>query len=106
MITEFGQSHHLVNVQLDPPLTQSNYISIMQVCVVSPRYRMWQRYVYTTVEDLLLLLSTHFLDPCLLGESDHTASGPPASLSFHLASSSIIPAGSVHKSRGANVVRM
>ena len=29
----------------------------------------------------MLLLSTHSLDPCLWGESDHPASGPPASLS-------------------------
>ena len=43
----------------------------------------------------LLLLSTHSLDLCLWGESDHPASGPPASLSLHL---------SVHKSRGDNVV--
>ena len=40
------------------------------------------------------------------GEPDHPVSGPPASLSLHLASSSIIPAGSVHKSRGDNVMRM
>ena len=49
-----------------------------------------------------LLLSTHSLDPCLRGggvESNHTASGLPAS-------TSITPAGSVHKSRGDNVVRM
>ena len=39
-------------------------------------------------------------------ESDHPAFGSPASLSNHLASSSITPAGSVHKSRGDNVVRM
>ena len=40
------------------------------------------------------------------GESDHPAFGPPASLSLHLASSSITPAGSVHKSRGDSVVRI
>ena len=34
-----------------------------------------------------------------MGEYDHPAFGPPAS-------SSIIPAGSVHKSRGDSVVRM
>ena len=39
-------------------------------------------------------------------ESDHPAFSPPASLSLHLASSSITPAGSVHNSRGDNVVRM
>ena len=39
-------------------------------------------------------------------ESDHRAFGPPASLSIHLASSSITPAGSVHKSRDDNVVHM
>ena len=40
------------------------------------------------------------------GETDHPAFGPPASLSLHLASSSITPAGFVHKSRGDSVVRM
>ena len=54
----------------------------------------------------MLLLSGHSLDPCLWGESDHPNVGPPASLSLHLASSSITPAGSVHKSSGDNVVRM
>ena len=54
----------------------------------------------------MLLLSTHYLDPCLWEESDHPAVGPPARLSLHLASSSITPAGSVHKSRGDSVVRM
>ena len=51
-------------------------------------------------------MSTHSLDPCLWGESDHPAFGPPASISLHLASNSITPAGSVHKSRGDSVVRM
>ena len=32
--------------------------------------------------------------------------GPPASFSVHLASSAVTSAGSVHKSRGDNVVRM
>ena len=41
-----------------------------------------------------------------MGESDHPAFGPPASLSLHLTSSSITPAGSVHKSRGDNMVCM
>ena len=41
-----------------------------------------------------------------MGESDHPDFGPPASLSVHLASISITPAGSVHKSRGDDVVRM
>ena len=40
------------------------------------------------------------------GESDVPACGPPASFSVHLASSTVTPAGSVHKSRGDNVVRM
>ena len=53
-----------------------------------------------------MLLSTYSLDPCLCGESDHPAFGPPDSLSLYLASSSITPAGSVHKSRGDIVVRM
>ena len=40
------------------------------------------------------------------GGTDHPAFGSPASLSLHLASSSITPAGSVHKSKGDCVVRM
>ena len=40
------------------------------------------------------------------GESDVPACGPLASFSVHLASSAVTPAGSVHKSRGDNVVRM
>ena len=53
-----------------------------------------------------LVLSTHSLDPFLWGESDHPAFGPPTSISLHLASNSITPAGSVHKSRGDSVVHM
>ena len=40
------------------------------------------------------------------GEFDHPSFGPPASLCLHQGSSSITPAGSVHKSIGNNVVRM
>ena len=40
------------------------------------------------------------------GESDVPACGPPASFSVHLASSAVTTAGSIHKSRGDNVVRM
>ena len=54
----------------------------------------------------MLLLSTNSHDPCWWGESDVPARGPPASFSVHLASSAVTPAGSVHKSRGDNVVRM
>ena len=50
-------------------------------------------------------MSTHSLDPCLWGDSDHPSFGPPASISLYLASNSITPAGSVHKSRGDSVVR-
>ena len=49
----------------------------------------------------MLFLSTHSL--VCGGESYRPASGPPASLSLHLASSSTIPAGSVNISRGDNV---
>ena len=42
----------------------------------------------------------------LASESDVPACGPPASFSVHLASSALTPAGSVHKSRGDNVVRI
>ena len=55
---------------------------------------------------VVVVVSTHSIDPCLWGESDHPAFGPPASISLHLASSSITSAGSVHKSRGDSVVRM
>ena len=41
-----------------------------------------------------------------MGESDVPACGPPARFSVHLTNSAITPAGSVHKSRGDNVVRM
>ena len=40
------------------------------------------------------------------GESDVPACGPPASFSVLLVSSEVTPAGSVHKSKGDNVVRM
>ena len=40
------------------------------------------------------------------GVSDVPACGPPASFSVHLASSAVTPAGSIHKSRGNNMVRM
>ena len=40
------------------------------------------------------------------GESDLPAWGPPASVSILMASSSVTPAGSVHKSKADNVVRM
>ena len=62
--------------------------------------------VWSLGELLLLLLSTHSHDPCQWGESDVPACGPPASFSGHLASSAVTPAGSVHKSRGDNVVHM
>ena len=52
------------------------------------------------------LLFTHSHDPCWWVESDVPACGPPASFSVHLASSAVTPVGSVHKSRGDNVVRM
>ena len=53
-----------------------------------------------------LLLSTYFLEPCLWGYLDDPDFGPPASVFLHLARSSITPAGSVHTSRGDNVVGM
>ena len=52
-------------------------------------------------------MSPYSIDPFLWGgASDHPAFGPPASISLHLASNSITPAGSVHNSRGDSVVRM
>ena len=55
---------------------------------------------------LLLCLPTPLTLVCGGGESDHHAFGPPVSLFLHLASSSITPTGSVHKSRGDSVVHM
>ena len=55
------------------------------------------------------VVSTNSLDPCLWGGGGgphQHVFGPPASLPLHPASSSITPAGSVHKSKGDNVVRM
>ena len=65
-------------------------------------------YQYSNITRMkwLLLLSTHSIDPCLWGECDHPPFGPPASISLHLASSSITPAGSVQNSMGDSVVRM
>ena len=40
------------------------------------------------------------------GVSNVPTCGPPASFYVHLASSAVTPAGSVHKSKGDNVVRM
>ena len=40
------------------------------------------------------------------GGADVPACGPPASFSVHMASSAVTPAGSVHQSRGDNVVHM
>ena len=55
---------------------------------------------------ILVVVFTHSLDPCLWGESDHPAFGLPASISLHLASNSVTPAGPVHKSRGDSVVQL
>ena len=57
---------------------------------------------------MVLLLSTHSLNPFCGGggEFDPPVFGPPASLSLHLASSSITPPGSVHKSKSGCVARM
>ena len=61
---------------------------------------------FDTINIHFVVVSTHSLDPCLWGESDHPAFGPPVSISLHMAINSITPARSVHKSRGDSVVRM
>ena len=60
------------------------------------------------VHPMFLLLSPHSRVPLLVGgvRCSRPACGPPASISVHLASSTVTPAGSVHKSRGDNVVHM
>ena len=40
------------------------------------------------------------------GDSDHPAFGPSARLSLHLVNSSIIPGGSIHKSRDDKEIRI
>ena len=55
---------------------------------------------------VVVAVSTHSLDPCLWGGSPITPFGAPASISLHLASSYITPAGSVDKSKDDSVVRM
>ena len=57
-------------------------------------------FTFVLILALLLCLPTPLTLVCGGGESDHPAFGPPASLSLHLTSSFITPAGSVHKSRG------
>ena len=44
--------------------------------------------------------------PLLVGDCNLPSCGSPASLSVHLTSSAVTPAGSVHKSMSDNVVRM
>ena len=53
----------------------------------------------------------HFWGCCCLptamwGETDLSICGPPASFSVHPVSSAVTPVGSVHKSRGDNVMHM
>ena len=48
---------------------------------------------FIIVPGMLVLLATHFHDPCYLGESDVPACGPPASFSVHLASSAVYSGG-------------
>ena len=70
------------------------YFFRINVCGATP-HSIYQNYI--------VVVYTHSLDPCLWGDP---AFGPPASLSIHLARRSITPAGSVHKSRRDNVLRM
>ena len=61
-------------------------------------------YVYEQNMVAVVVSSTHSHDPCYWGETDLPACGPPASFSVQLASKAVTPVGSVHKSRGDNVV--
>ena len=61
------------------------------------------RFIDIYWQTLLLCLPTTLT---LVLESDHPVFSPPASISLHLASNSITPAGFVHKSKGDSVVRM
>ena len=97
---EHTSLHHVLSYSLDLIRIDCE-IPTLQVntCIFFLRQKDYVTYI-------IVVVSTHSLDPCLFGESDHPAFGPPASLSLHLASSSITPAGSVHKSMGDSVVRM
>ena len=54
----------------------------------------------------MLLLSTHSHDTSKWGSRSSLRLWSTSHLSVHLAISAVTPAGSVHKSRGDNVVRM
>ena len=84
-----------------------------QIIQLSTEYIMKQ--LTTITQSVYLLVLVMCSSCCCLptpmtlasgGESDVPACGPPASFSVHLASSAVTLAGSVHKSRGDNVVRM
>ena len=55
------------------------------------------------LRDHLMLVVYPLPWPLLVGESNVPTCGPTASSSFHLTSSAVTLAGSVHKSRGAYV---
>ena len=70
-------------------------------------------YLYSSISTIpfllkihMLLLSTHSHDPWWRREFDLPTCGPPAGFSVPLSSSTVTPAGYVHKSMGDNVVSM
>ena len=87
-------SIHTHIVQFTHPRHNSIYVAPFHSCFLHP----------PTI--FIVVVSINSLDPCLWGESDHPDFGTRASISLHLTSSSITPAGSVRKSRGDSVVHM
>ena len=111
---------------LDPKLTYSTHIHNMSVHAHKPLQIInaltatgWGKQMETLMatykEEADLEHASPILCCCCLptpmtlasgGDSDLPTCGPPTSFSVHLASIAVTPAGSVHKSRGDNVVRM
>ena len=89
----FSSSHHITSIPCQP--TTSNY-SCDRLNSIQPNF---------SILHLCCCVPTP-MDPLLVGESDVPACGPPASFSVHLAIRAVTPAGSVHKSRGDNVMGM
>ena len=79
---------HMCFVGISPrPLTSSWYATWLAVTIQGGFEAVGSLEIF-----LIVVVSTHSIDPCLWGKFDHPAFGAPASLSLHLASSSITPA--------------
>ena len=97
-----------------PPIKRVCYADDITVWATRPKIPQLESNINSYLREFYLKDNSLLICCCLPtpmalasgGESDVPACGPPASFSVHLASSAVTPAGSVHKSRGDNVVRM